>query len=756
MKKILTVNPPITVSKNFIDYPFFCNLGFLQNVALIKDKNPFVLDCFALKNSDLYASDKNHFLLGIQNEEFLKNIKKFHFDIIIINNSPFLNLQADNIDFRKLLETIREENPEAIVIIADCYFEGMHYIDYSAEDLLHKYSEIDFIIKYDSEIELKRLIDDIIENNIKHSSIASVRLKDRIIEGKLSKINLDELPFAGWDLINVNNYYTFLKKISKKLNRKFLFKLDTETLPFISSRGCPYKCIFCSNNPGEREAGIYKKFPTDYLNEYLQYLKAKFCVKNLVILDSVANIDRTHFEELLKILNENNLKYDFPNGLRADRLERKHLFIMKEKINTFSVSAESGVQKVIDEIIKKKQSLVSIEKVASWCRELKIPLLVHYVIGILGESYADINATLNHALKMYNEYKALPSIQFAVPIKGTPLYEMCKERNYIKKKEIKDYYPYFSERYLIHSKNIKEKVLKEFISNFYLRLQLEKTKKLIINLTYNCNNNCIICAVGDRKKTDGDYKAYCMLLKRYYDKGVRLVDFDGGEPTLFPEIFKIIQYAVNLGYQRVNITTNGRKLSSRDFTARLLLSGITDLLISLYGHTQKIQNLHSRNPDSFNETVKGINNVVRLKPQRISFGINTTITKFNYLYLKNFVEFLLNFNINKLNIQFLTPFGRANSGILPDMDKAIPLLKEVIDEYKNKLNINVINLPFCLMRGYEKYLMGDAQKYGRKMVFVGNEIVNLANYLATKREKIDKCKGCSYAILCGGFYKFEQ
>ncbi len=72
------------------------------------------------------------------------------------------------------------------------------------------------------------------------------------------------------------------------------------------------------------------------------------------------------------------------------------------------------------------------------------------------------------------------------------------------------------------------------------------------------------------------------------------------------------------------------------------------------------------------------------------------------------------------------------------------------------MKIQVINLPFCFMPGYEQHLNGDLGKLARHMVFVNNETVNLSEYLAERRTKREVCEGCPHSCFCGGFYELED
>ena len=60
------------------------------------------------------------------------------------------------------------------------------------------------------------------------------------------------------------------------------------------------------------------------------------------------------------------------------------------------------------------------------------------------------------------------------------------------------------------------------------------------------------------------------------------------------------------------------------------------------------------------------------------------------------------------------------------------------------------------MPGYEDHLAGDMAKLSRHMVFVNNEEVNLAAYLAERRTKKPVCESCPHACFCGGFYELSD
>jgi MoaA/NifB/PqqE/SkfB family radical SAM enzyme len=136
--------------------------------------------------------------------------------------------------------------------------------------------------------------------------------------------------------------------------------------------------------------------------------------------------------------------------------------------------------------------------------------------------------------------------------------------------------------------------------------------------------------------------------------------------------------------------------------------------------------------------------------------MNITITKGNFQKLEGVTQLAWDLGLRWLNIQFLTPFGRATSWVSPDTQAAADIAAGVIDRWHDRMKFQIINLPFCFMPGYEEFMMGDLLKLERHMIFVNNETVNLASYLAERRTKKPVCETCPHGVFCGGFYELES
>jgi hypothetical protein len=72
------------------------------------------------------------------------------------------------------------------------------------------------------------------------------------------------------------------------------------------------------------------------------------------------------------------------------------------------------------------------------------------------------------------------------------------------------------------------------------------------------------------------------------------------------------------------------------------------------------------------------------------------------------------------------------------------------------MRVQVINCPPCLLPGHEEAALTDFGKAERTMVFVGESAVNLQAWLAAKRRRDARCRNCLWAVLCPGFYRFDD
>ena len=741
--RVIVVHPPLSISRDFIDYPYFANLGAAQLAAVLRAGGHQValIDSFALPGAGLRWDSPSRAQLGrgasaVAGAVATALSASATVDLFVVALTPYHHPPATATCLGETLAAIADLS-SAPIVLADCYQSGHHYVEAGAEAILGAFPQARAWVKYEAEVTVAelaaRLADgDDIDAGVHHGTRA----------------DLAELPLPAWDLIDVDNYASFHADVVAKLERVWPFPIDGRTLPLMTARGCPYDCIHCSSNPDRIRGGGKNQRRSPHVDRNVAALVEDFGATRIAILDDLANADHRHFDSVVGAFTGRDTGCEFPNGLRADRLRRSDIEALRGRITTLSISAESGSQRVIDEIVGKRLELATVDRVAAWAQTLSIPLIVHYLIGLPGESPAEINQTLEHAVAMKERYAATPALQYATPLPGTRLGAHAPVA------EVGDWGPRFQNRPSAIPAAAAPATLAEFKWAFEQRTRAGAgPEKLILNLTYRCNNHCVFCAVGNRCAVDGDRNRQRGHLRDYRARGVRMVDFDGGEPTLHPALIPLIGYARRLGYERIAVTTNGRLCFYPDFADRLVDSGLTTLLFSLHGPDPATHTRHVDVPEAFEQTVAGIENCVASAPDNVELGLNVTVTRYNYRRLADLADLALSLGLGWLNLQFLTPFGRATVALAPALDAAAERTRRLIDHYGDRLHIQVINLPFCFMPGYSRYLAGDLGKLARHMVFVDDTAVNLANYLADRRVRTEQCASCAHAIFCAGFYE---
>ncbi len=745
--RVALVNPPLRLPRDFIDYPFFANLGVLQAAAVCRAAGfeTTVVDAFAMPESRMRADGAAGFLLGAEVSTVLAELERALPDALVMAHGPFVHPSTRGAAFfDELCGAARARLGKIPLILADCVVGGMHYREYDPDAVIER-TGADYLIRYEAEATLPELL---LQLQGSHPSP---------VVGTGDGVDLDALPFPAFDLIDLAAYDRFLASCFNRELRAPLFELRGRALPLVLSRGCPFSCVFCTSNPG-RAPGTPKRHRHVQLaraGQLLRHLVVDLGARTIVLLDDIANLDKEAFTAVLAQTAGLGVRLEVPNGLRADRLEREHLTLLRGRTSLVSISAESGSQRIVDEIIGKRQDLHEVERVAAECHDLGLPLLVHLMLGLPGEQRTETLETLRFACHLHAEYGAQPAVQFATPLEGSALWERARAAGFLPPPS-EDLAAQLQTRPVV---DWSEATPAELITARRLlqdRLSADQQAKLILNLTYQCNNHCVFCAVGDRSAAAGAAETHVRILREHAQRGIRLLDFDGGEPTLVPHLVPLVRIARRLGFERVCVTTNGRRLSYQSFARGLLESGITDLLISLHGPTAEVHEKLTGSLGSFAQTLAGIENAVRFNGSgAVALGVNTTLTRDNFRRLAEFAVLLRQLGVPKLNVQFVTPFGRARPDIVPDPAEAAAVLRQVIDEHGEHLRIQVINLPFCYLPGYETYLASDLFKHQRNMVFVSSEEVNLASYLRSTRERRAECGACLLSVACDGFYRFD-
>ena len=288
---------------------------------------------------------------------------------------------------------------------------------------------------------------------------------------------------------------------------------------------------------------------------------------------------------------------------------------------------------------------------------------------------------------------------------------------------------------------------------------------IIHNISYTCNNNCMFCGIGRNREKTPDLSKYDIekKLRSAREKGANELIFSGGETTVRPDIIEIMSLSKSLGYEHIEITTNGRMFSYRKFAQKMTEAGLGYVRFSIHGHNSETHDKLTRAPGSFEQAIQGIKNLMEINKKRekqgnppVQLEITSCINKINYKHVDEMVKFFNNFNLTHLDTNYIIPWSAAEiyfHQLVPKYSEAVPYIKRAIDKNsERKVKITkVANIPVCFMVRYEKYKSELHEKYIEIINPTGKPF-SYSGHRSKQKVKPKKCKKCRYVNVCEGIY----
>lgn len=241
--------------------------------------------------------------------------------------------------------------------------------------------------------------------------------------------NLDDLGFPDYSLVDLEKYF---KLNSMGLGARPLSG-GKRSISVITSRGCPYKCFFCNAN--KIHGYKFRSYSAKVILEHIHRLIKVYKIDYIEFEDDNLSFDRARFKEIVKGICDldKKMKWGTPNGVRADTLLDRNLLklVKKSGCEYITVGVESGNQEFLNRVIKKRLDLKHVVELASLCREVGLPMNAFFIIGFPHEKLWQIRETLEFAMMLNKKYDVYPFINFAIPIKGTEMYDECIKNGFL-------------------------------------------------------------------------------------------------------------------------------------------------------------------------------------------------------------------------------------------------------------------------------------------------------------------------------------
>ena len=233
--------------------------------------------------------------------------------------------------------------------------------------------------------------------------------------------DLDKLPLPMWHGVKMNLYHqvpdsTFARPIRVMM----------------SSRGCPFKCIFCS---ARQVSGFkYRAHSADRVVEEMEILIQKYNARQIIFLDDNFIISKKRVFEICEKMMQKGYhkKVVWTAAGRADEVTEPLLKAMKDAgCVMISYGIESGSPRLL-ELMKKGEKKEHIEKAVAMARKAGLKTRGTLILGFPTETREESLETIDFAKKLGLHFA---KFSLATPYPGTALYNIALERGLISSKD---------------------------------------------------------------------------------------------------------------------------------------------------------------------------------------------------------------------------------------------------------------------------------------------------------------------------------
>lgn len=191
-----------------------------------------------------------------------------------------------------------------------------------------------------------------------------------------------------------------------------------------SSRGCPFKCIFCvwpatmtGNDPDGTGKRVVRYYSADYMEGFLRELVGRYKYRTIYFDDDTFNLGDAHVERMCAVMQKIGLPWSAM--CRADTIKDDTWRLMRNS-GCFGVKLgfESGNQYVVDKIVNKRLDLQRGRDVVRLLKSMDMAVHGTFTIGLPGETEEQMNDTRRFIVSLpFDSYQ----LSGCAEIEGTPL-----------------------------------------------------------------------------------------------------------------------------------------------------------------------------------------------------------------------------------------------------------------------------------------------------------------------------------------------
>lgn len=254
--------------------------------------------------------------------------------------------------------------------------------------------------------------------------------KKVLFTGKRELIkNLDSIPFPALDLLKMKEFYLVPGPVDAGIIgvRGYV----------ITSRGCPYRCVYCGSNSIWGKCGTRWHSAERVVSDIKRWVKI-YKANHFAVYDDLMIVNKPRLRKIVELLEKEGLakKTDFELYGRANIMDDETCRLLKQmNITSISFGLESGSQKVLDYLKKRTATVEQGKSAVKLCHDYGFKVSGLFILGSPGETEEDMKKTIEFAKD--SNLSTIQAYQ-ATPLPGTEMWQTALKQKTIKK----DFYEY--------------------------------------------------------------------------------------------------------------------------------------------------------------------------------------------------------------------------------------------------------------------------------------------------------------------------
>ncbi len=253
-----------------------------------------------------------------------------------------------------------------------------------------------------------------------------------IVEGRAAErvvkcrrlANLDDLPMPAWD------YF-----IHQPYNWGGDWFPGTPVFTMNTSRGCPFKCTFCS--VGSIWGRKYTCFSADRIVTDIEYLIKTYNARGIYFREDNFTVNRERTERFCHLLLDKGIKIAWACETRVDSLDRDLVALMQRAgLCALYFGVESGSQEVLN-LLKKGITPEQTRAAFRWCHESGVKTAASVIVGVPGETPQDLQQTqalindIQPTVTWFNVFVGIPNSPLYRQVRQNHLHEFIDDRGLV-------------------------------------------------------------------------------------------------------------------------------------------------------------------------------------------------------------------------------------------------------------------------------------------------------------------------------------